>query len=244
MIAATRAQIGAIHALKARLGLDEGSYRAALARYGAASSRELSIGAAASLIDRLNGREASDAPATATPGRPAGAMALSGPYAGVCRALWLSAWNLGLLRDRTDAALVAFARRQTGLDHIAWMRDPADARRVIEALKGWITREAGVAWPTDRDIKAAHAAGFGSDTLPKARRAAVLEAQWRRLIALGAVTVMQPDLPLAELPAYVAVVNRRPPRALGGLNGNGVSEAELDAAIAALGRKLRKALAP
>lgn len=77
-------------------------------------------------------------------------VAFVGPYAGICRALWISGWYLGVVRDRTDGALIAFVRRQAGLDHLNWLRDPADASRVIEALKKWLVREAGVVWPSGK----------------------------------------------------------------------------------------------
>ena len=57
----------------------------------------------------------------------------------------------------------AFVSRQSGIDAAAWMRDPADARKVIEALKDWCAR-AGVR--------------FGKD-YPD--RLAVIEAQVRKL---------------------------------------------------------------
>jgi hypothetical protein len=37
-------------------------------------------------------------------------------------------------------------KRQTGLDHTRFLRDPQDARKAVEALKGWMAREGGVVW--------------------------------------------------------------------------------------------------
>lgn len=95
------------------------------------------------------------------------AQALSGPYAPKLLALWLSAWNLGIVRDRRDSALIAFAKRQTGLDHVRFLRHADDAQKVISALTDWIAREAGVKWPKKRD--------------PKAMKQAVILAQCARL---------------------------------------------------------------
>ena len=92
---------------------------------------------------------------------------LTGPYAGKLVALWLSAWNLGIVRNRTDAALIAFVERQTGIAHMNWLRDARDARRAIEALKAWIAREAGVEWPSEDDGRSA--------------KLAVIAAQLRKL---------------------------------------------------------------
>lgn len=156
---ATKAQVRAIHAIKSRVGLDDDDYRAALGRFGVASSKDLSRADAAAFIDRLK-------PGTEHPGAD-GAMHLTGPYAQVLRALWLSAWNLGLIRDRTDRALVAFVKRQTGIDSVSWVRDPRDASRAIEGLKAWIAREADVVWPADTDARR--------------RKLAVINAQMRIL---------------------------------------------------------------
>ncbi|MCC5965517.1 MAG: regulatory protein GemA [Natronohydrobacter sp.] len=71
---------------------------------------------------------------------------LSGPYAKKLQALWISGWNLGLILNRQDAALVAFVRRQTGIDHPRFLVDPASADKAVEALKSWLTREGDVAW--------------------------------------------------------------------------------------------------
>ncbi|MGB3408602.1 MAG: regulatory protein GemA [Jannaschia sp.] len=74
-----------------------------------------------------------------------GKTRLSGQYAPKLQALWLSCWNLGLIDDKSDAALNTFAKRQTGLGHGNWIRDPDHAKAVIEALKAMLAR-GGVKW--------------------------------------------------------------------------------------------------
>ena len=76
---------------------------------------------------------------------------LEGPFARKLQALWIAAWNLGLVRNRDDAALLAFVKRQTGVDHTRFLHDPAAAARAIEALKGWLARDGGVDWCEGRD---------------------------------------------------------------------------------------------
>lgn len=71
---------------------------------------------------------------------------LDGPYAKKLQALWISGWNLGLVRDRQDAALVSFVKRQCRIDHPNWLRDPVLADKAVEALKDWLRRERGVMW--------------------------------------------------------------------------------------------------
>lgn len=163
-------QIAAIHTLKSRAALDEDSYRDLLDQIaGVRSSKALSHGQAGVVIDRLKALAKPSQGPLVAPSKAPGALALHGPYAGICRALWISAWHLGLVEHREDTALVAFVRRQTGLDHLNWLREPAEARKVIEALKGWMSRDAGVRWPARSDDQGA------------ARKLAVVAAQMRLL---------------------------------------------------------------
>jgi hypothetical protein len=97
---------------------------------------------------------------------------LSGKYAKKLQALWIAAWNLGVVRDREDKAMLAFVRRQTGLDHTRFLHYAGDARRAIEGLKGWMTREGGVDW---------------SDTafMPDYARADGFKIAWAQWLRLG-----------------------------------------------------------
>lgn len=111
---------------------------------------------------------------------------LTGPYAKKLQALWIAAWNLGLVRNRNDEALIAFVKRQTGIDHTRWLRDPEDAKKAVEALKTWIARDGGVIWGTAN----------GYDWL-KDHGAKIAWAQWRKL---------QPDARLINHDAFTAKV--------------------------------------
>lgn len=95
------------------------------------------------------------------------------PTHGRMRALWINLWNLGALEDGSDAALAAFARRQSGIDDPRWV--PADeAGSVIEALKAVLLR---------------HGVRIGAETHPGPILVNVLTAQRQRLAALGALPV-------------------------------------------------------
>jgi len=168
MSTATAQQIGAIHGIARRLGLDTDTRRDVIAAVagGKRSCAELSKAEAIPVIDRLKALQGG---ASSTPAH--GAADLAGPYAAKLRALWLSGWHLGVVRERTDAALLAFLERQTGLEHTRFLSDAASACRVIEALKAWLAREAGVEWPASGGIEAS--------------KAAVWRAQRRRMAALG-----------------------------------------------------------
>lgn len=100
----------------------------------------------------------------------AGRRKLDGPYARKLQALWIAGWNLGLMRSREDAALLAFVKRQTGIEHTRFLRDAADATAAVEALKSWLARDGGVTWGNTN--------GYDWLADPTAK---VVWAQWRKL---------------------------------------------------------------
>jgi hypothetical protein len=137
----------AIHVARRQLGLDDDDYRAVLERVtGKRSLAEMTEAERRQVVDELRRLGFS--------GAPAGRQRLSGPYAKKLQALWLSAWNLGIVRNRDDKALIAFVERQTGISHVRWVREPGDAAKAIEALKSWLGREADVDWTVRRMVPA------------------------------------------------------------------------------------------
>lgn len=118
--------------------------------------------------------------------KPATKGSFSGAHARKLQALWIGGWNLGLVRDRRDQALMAFVKRQTGIDHPNWVRDPAQAKKAIEALKDWLRRERGVMW--------GNTSGFDWLAAPIAR---IVWAQWQHLY---------PQASLRDLTAFEAKV--------------------------------------
>lgn len=76
---------------------------------------------------------------------------LTGKYAPKLQALWIAGWNLGVVRSKDDKSLLAFVKRQTGLDHTQFLHHQDDAMRAIEALKKWLAREADVNWSRAKD---------------------------------------------------------------------------------------------
>jgi hypothetical protein len=133
-----------MHVAKRDLGLDDDDYRAVISRVtGKTSAKLMSIPEQQRCLAEFRRL-----------GFESGQPRLEGPYVKKLQALWLSAYNLGIARSRTDAALIAFAHRQTGIDHVRWVRNGHDAARVIEGLKGWMAREAGVVWPAGDNIRA------------------------------------------------------------------------------------------
>lgn len=140
--------LAAIHVAKKQLGLDDDTYRAVLVRVtGKESAREMSEIERQRVVEALRKRGFKKA---SKPSRNKAA----GPYRGKLQALWIAMWNLGLAADGTDAGLTAFVRRQTRVDHTRFLIHHDDATAVIEALKDWMAREAGVDWRHDRFLPA------------------------------------------------------------------------------------------
>lgn len=78
---------------------------------------------------------------------------LQSKYAPKLQALWIGAWNLGIVENKTDQALLAFVKRQTGIDHTRFLRHAEDANKAIESLKAWMNREAFVDWHLRPDMQ-------------------------------------------------------------------------------------------
>ncbi len=77
--------------------------------------------------------------------RPDGRRKLDGKFAAKLQALWIACWNLGIVQERDDAALMKFIKRQSKVDDARWLWDGLDAAKTIEALKSMLDR-AGVDW--------------------------------------------------------------------------------------------------
>lgn len=232
---ATPKQIGLIHGLAKRAGLDEDSRRGVLRQVaGVTSSKDLSIDAAIRVIDRLKVLAGDDPGPRGRPTKaPAeGALALAGPFVGKLRALWLTAWNLGITKSRTDMSLAEFVSGQTGIDSPSWVRDPADARKAIEGLKAWIARESGLVWPKDpRDVRGL--------------KWTLVRRQWEILLEGGMAIRLNKWSDLADYAREM--IGRRHPQQVRphvSMTLAELDEAQLDALAAALGAKIRKQKGP
>jgi phage gp16-like protein len=185
---ARRAMIAKIHLAKKELGFDETDYRALLSRVtGKASAADLTIGELGRVLDELallGWSPHAGARKGARPGRPARA---DHPAARKARALFLSLGLMGVIRNPSEAALEAFARRQLGTERLQWA-DQAQVYKLIEAMKAIATREG---W--DQNV-----AGLADPiwTLKMRLCGAIL----RRLVAAG---VMPPEETVATVAAAV-----------------------------------------
>lgn len=217
---ATTSMISTIHVLKAKAKLDDDTYRDFLARRagGKRSAKELTTSEAGRVIEDLR--------SAAGEAEIRGAVAgLDSAIGGKLRALWIAGYNLGIVRDRTDRAMLAFLQRQTGVSHTRFLQDPRAGTSAIEGLKSWLERAGGVVWPDKAD-----------DVIASKR--AILDAQWKRLIAIGDVKAIgQAVDPMENLPFYAGKIVRqnRPWETM--------TSRDYDEVQKSLGNKLRGALA-
>ncbi|MCA1907901.1 MAG: regulatory protein GemA [Magnetospirillum sp.] len=114
------------------------------------------------------------------------------PHARKARALWISAYHLGMVDDPREKALAAFVKRQGKVDDLRFL-PPAQGTVVIDALMD-MTRRAGVDWKAFKDP-----------------RRCVLSAQWALLSRAGAAPA--PDLAshlyaVAGVPAFFQATER------------------------------------
>lgn len=134
--------LAAIHVAKKQLGLDEETYRAVLMRStGKDSAGDMDEGQrrkALAEFERLGFK----------PSTTGARKRLEGRFAKKLQALWIDGWNLGIIQNREDSALLSFVKGRTGIDHTRFLHHPADAKKAIEALKAWLARDGGVKWGT------------------------------------------------------------------------------------------------
>lgn len=212
------AELAKIHIAKKDLRLSDDAYEAAVMGVSGGqktSAGKLTSAERAALLDRFRALGFKTKRATG-----ARAEALDARQAKI-KALWRALWNLGVVRDPSEAALLAFVERQTGgVGGVKALRflDARAAGKVIEGLKAMAGRPiesggAGVDWEKHANP-----------------RVAVLGAQWRRLASLGAVNLTGSD----GLRHWLAVADDA---ALAGL-----PPGELDDAADRLGEWIRREL--
>ena len=154
----------------------------------------------------------------------------SGPATRKLRALWISAFHLGLVRDSSDRALAAWLRRLKILDAETCLT-PDGIAHAIRPLEAWLARDAGVDWRPHLSLGRS-----GRVREVRRPRARVLEAQWRILHRQGRVRIESS----AALGAYASRF-----AGLGRADSHlALSDAQADALIRHLGKSIRAAGAP
>ena len=184
------------------IGLDDGERRALQLRAtGVASLTRMSEAQMRAVLDEMRAPGSGDA-------LPDHAMTP------LLRALWISGWHLGAVRDRSDRALCRFVAQALGVDAARFAGRRLAA--AVEELKRMLARDAGVDWSPGR-------------CGPRVR---VIEAQWRLLAELGAVRIH------AGLDHHVSRA-----LGIGVRSVEHLTDAQADEAIAMLGGRLRRARA-
>ncbi|MEH3091998.1 MAG: regulatory protein GemA [Agrobacterium cavarae] len=169
--------IAAIKIAQKQLGLDDDTYRAKLENLtGKDSTRLMSEVERQKVLVNLRSYLKDQLPsqhAVRHDGRD-GKHRLSGKYLPKMRALWIACYNLGIIADRRDVALEAFAmgRQLPEISDMRFVHKAEDGASVIEALKGMLARY-GVVW-SNSDLCADHEKSHGYK---------IAVAQWSRLRA-------------------------------------------------------------
>lgn len=210
------------------LGLDKDGLRLVVSeRFGVESRKDLSDAQLADLVQHFRGlgfvpRKGKN-PRTKTSSRRPAELAKA-------RALWISGWHLGVVRNRSDRALESFASRTTGVERLEWLKGD-HFHQLIEAIKALLEREGGVDWAGQTSANDRHR----NTGTPLDDRLQVIAAQWRRLAELRQARVT--DLNgAAALACWILPDKRR--RLLIQMTAE-----ELDQVIVHFGGMIRKALA-
>ena len=132
----TRGLIAKIHIARKKFALDDAAYRALLLRVTDKSScAEMSV----PQLERVLAEFERFGFGSAKPKRAGRIAQADGDQARKIRALWLSLWNLGEVKDPSEEALEAFMRRMTKATKLQWIT-PRQADQIIRALYGWLER--------------------------------------------------------------------------------------------------------
>lgn len=113
-------------------------------RYGKRSATDLRYSQLVDLVEHLKASGFKDGKTT-RPKRAGTRPMADDDMSRKIRSLWLSAWNLGIVRDPSEEALAAWVKRQTKVAALQWLA-PHQAAQVIEALKAWLERDGRVHW--------------------------------------------------------------------------------------------------
>jgi len=174
----------AVHAERRRRGLDDTTYRDLVEREtGQRSAKELSLAELGKVLTAITGRTAPERRARRAP--PARARQIA-----KLRALWFDLWALDEVRSPRDGALAGFFARATGIATPEWAA-PEHLNQGIEGLKAWLAR-AGVVVPDAQRVTIVQNARMLANLTegnPEAVawKAAVIGAQWNKLLAIGAL---------------------------------------------------------
>ena len=126
-----RSMMAKIQIAKKQLGMVEDDYRQALFdQTGRTSLKDCSDAQLARVLEFMKSKGFSSSPS---------GKAASHPMARKARAMWISLYQLGVVHNRAEEALEAFARRQLKCEKMRWANQ-RDSYKLIEALKAMAER--------------------------------------------------------------------------------------------------------
>ncbi|MFA5825833.1 MAG: regulatory protein GemA [Gallionellaceae bacterium] len=132
-LAEQKREIQIIKIAQKQLGMDDETYRAMLWTVARVkSSTELDFAGRKKVLAHLESRGFKRT-------KPQPRKLADDPQSKMIRALWLQLHEAGKVRNPSESALAAFAKRQTGRDALQWLSG-AEASALIEELKKWLAR--------------------------------------------------------------------------------------------------------
>lgn len=149
-----KAALARIHIAKEQLGLDDAFYRQMLENLtGKRSCSDMVLAELYQVIRHLENvgfKQHRGRPVSARRHRRHYSPKAQGQIIDVMRAIWIEMHKAGIVRDGSEAALTAYAKRMSsqlnggiGVDSLEWLeRDTQLAIAVLEALKQWQRRTA------------------------------------------------------------------------------------------------------
>ncbi|ARA75085.1 GemA protein [Pectobacterium brasiliense] len=126
-----------IHIAKRNLQLDDDTYRQLLITVtGKSSTRDMTVPQLDNVLNAMKKRGFKiKAAKKASSTRPLD----DSPQSRKIRSLWLAMADAGIIRDRSEAALARWVKRETGVDSLQWLNSE-QASVIIEKLKQWQRR--------------------------------------------------------------------------------------------------------
>ncbi|SCW61588.1 Mu-like prophage protein gp16 [Sphingobium faniae] len=174
-----RALIAKVHIAPKQLGMTDEDYRAVMHRVtGQMSARDCTVPQLQALVDEFARRGFTTK--ACAPNRKGAPRRADHPMARKARAMWISLGLLCAIRDGSEPALEAFARRQTGCERFQWVNQ-SQSDRLIEALKAMAERHGWTqALPRLAKVHHVHAlkGRLCEAILAKLVRAGVVPSHW------------------------------------------------------------------
>lgn len=139
-----------IHVAKKELALNEDNYRALLQGVtGKDSLRDMKLKELEAVIQRF--KDFGFKKKKSKPKRAGKRKSANSEHARLIRALWLSLYHLGEVRDPSEEAMSAYVKRMSKVDDLKWL-DEKQSQKVLGGLRDWM-RRAGYIRPTEKDYK-------------------------------------------------------------------------------------------